>query len=229
MLRCVNSQYVSNLYPCLQRLAHELPLCVAQPPFARHTGLVGVHPVEKPRGQFLSHLHDVLPQNLCLLPICRRLEGLVQWEPSISRDREVGVERQVHDGLTILVRPLPSLPLLWTHLLGLSPRHARLDLAKDFAHKQDAINHNAVGGTLDLEVAKEGVCAEKGQDLIERIVRLVRSIDGELGDVGWKRWELLCGAAGSCAERKKGEVAWQSCELVYRFGTKVVRYQSAAG
>ena len=121
------------------------------------------------------------------------------------------------------------LPLLWTHLLSLSPRHAWLDLAKDFAHKQDAIDHNTVGGTLDLEVAEEGVCAEKGQDLIERVVRLVRRIDGELGDVGWKRWELLCGAAGSCAERKKGEVAWQSCELVYRFGAKVVRYQSAAG
>lgn len=59
------------------------------------------------------------------------------------------------------------------YLLSFSPPHAWLNLAEDFAHKQDTIDHDTVGRALDLKVAEECVCTEKGKDLIERIVRLV--------------------------------------------------------
>lgn len=50
--------------------------------------------------------------------------------------------------------------------------HVRLDLDKAFANPQNSIDQQAVGGTLDLEVAEEGVCAEEAEDLVQGIVGL---------------------------------------------------------
>jgi hypothetical protein len=72
---------------------------------------------------------------------------------------------------------------MYIYLLSVPLAHARLDLAEDLAHVQDAVDHDAVGGPLDLEVAEKGVCAEQGEDLVEGVVRLVRGVDGQLGDI----------------------------------------------
>jgi len=53
----------------------------------------------------------------------------------------------------------------------------------------------------------------------------VRRIDGELCYVGRERWELLCGAAGSCAEGQEGEVAWSICELLEEGSKSSATYQ----
>jgi hypothetical protein len=53
-----------------------------------------------------------------------------------------------------------------SYLLSFSLAHSWLDLAQDLAHEQDAINEHAIGGTLDLEVAEESVCAEKGENFV---------------------------------------------------------------
>lgn len=50
--------------------------------------------------------------------------------------------------------------------------HLRLDLAQALANPKYSIDKKAVRGTLNLEVAEEGVCAEEAQDLIEGIVGL---------------------------------------------------------
>lgn len=44
----------------LQCLAHELSLCITQPPLTGCVGLVCKHPVKQPCGKLLSHLHDIL-------------------------------------------------------------------------------------------------------------------------------------------------------------------------
>lgn len=115
-----------------------------------------VYPVQQSVGQLLSHLTDVLSQDFGLVSVSRRLECLVEGECSIAGDGEVCVEGKVHDGL-----------------LGLSSGHLRLDLLDDFTDEQDAVDENAVGGTLDFEVAKEGVGAEQGQRLVQRVVAFV--------------------------------------------------------
>lgn len=48
-----------------------------------------------------------------------------------------------------------------THLLSIPPSRARLNLAQQLAHEQNAIDEHAIGGSLDLEVAEEGVGAEQ--------------------------------------------------------------------
>lgn len=53
-----------------------------------------------------------------------------------------------------------------THLLSLSPGHARLDLAQYVAHIEDAIDEHAIGWSLDLEIAEECVGTEESQDFI---------------------------------------------------------------
>lgn len=112
-----------------------------------------------------------------------------------------------------------------THLLGFPPPHAWLDLAQYLAHKQDAIDHDTVGGTLDLEVAEECVGAEEGEDLIERVVRLVRCIDSKLCDVRGQRRELLCRSTGSCAQRQERKVAWNFGERERKSSRRDVLYQ----
>lgn len=100
-----------------------------------------------------------------------------------------------------------------TYLLSVSPSHARLDLAQHLAHKQDAIDHDPVGRPLDLEVAEKCVCAEEGEDFIERVVRLVVRFDGKVGDIGGEGGQLYRRAAGACAKREEGKVAWHCMSM----------------
>lgn len=62
--------------------------------------------------------------------------------------------------------PPSSSDLSTAYLLGFSPSHARLDLSQYLANVQDAVDEDAVGGSLDLEVAEECVGAEEGKDLV---------------------------------------------------------------
>ena len=47
-----------------------------------------------------------------------------------------------------------------THLLRLPRRHRRPDLGQTFAHKQDTVNEDAIGGTIDFEIPKQDIRAE---------------------------------------------------------------------
>lgn len=174
----------------LQRLVHELPLGEAEPVLARR-GLLSVHTAQQPRGNLLTHLRKVLAEGLGIVAVGRGLEGLVKGEAGIAGNGEVGVQGEVHQGL-----------------LGISPAHARLDGGQGLADEQDAINEHAVGGALDLEVAEEGVGAEEGENLVDRVVRLVRRLDRQLRHVGRQRGQLQRGAACPRAEREEGEVAY---------------------
>jgi hypothetical protein len=58
----------------------------------------------------------------------------------------------------------------YAHLLGLSPAHTWLDLAQYLAHEEDAIDHDSIRGSLDLEVAEKCVGTEEGKDLVQWVV-----------------------------------------------------------
>lgn len=70
---------------------------------------------------------------------------LIQRKRRVPRHSKVSIEREVR------------------HILGrLAHIATRADLAQRLADEQDAVDKQAVGGALDLEVAEEGVCAEEG-------------------------------------------------------------------
>lgn len=148
----------------LVKLNHHCQSWLSIDPCARHVvyshlarGItICVYPVQQSVGQLLSHLADVLSQDLCFLSIPRRLEGLVEREGSVARNGKVCVKSEVHDGL-----------------LGVSPGHLRFDLLNDFAYEQDAVYEDAIGGTFDFKIAEEGVGAEQGQSLVQRVVAFV--------------------------------------------------------
>lgn len=122
---------------------------------------------------------------------------LIQWEGRVTRNGEVGVERQVRD------------------ILGSRPYvGGGLDLGQAFGDEEDAVDEQAVGGTLDLEVAEEGVGAEEGEDLIEGVVAVGLGVGGLVGrqrrvgqgeGVGW--------AAGLGPQREEGEVPDQPWDV----------------
>lgn len=67
------------------------------------------------------------------------------------------------------------------YLLSIPRRHSRLHLPQTLTQKQYTINQHAVCGTLDLKVAKEHICAEEGEDLVDAIVRFAIWVDVEIG------------------------------------------------
>lgn len=95
-----------------------------------------------------------------------------------------------------------------THLLRLTISHRRFNPSQTFANKQDAIDQQSIGWTLDLEVAKESIGAEQCEDLVECIVALALRIDVEIGCSLWKWWERISGSTSTGAKREEGEVAW---------------------
>lgn len=80
---------------------------------------------------------------------------MVQGERGVTRDGEVEVEGGVEDVLG-----------------GVAEGVVGSDLAEALADEEDAVDEEAVGGALDLEVAEEGVGAEEGEHLVEDVVRL---------------------------------------------------------
>ena len=124
------------------------------------------------------------------MPILWRFEQCIQREACISRNRKIGVESHSHDSL-----------------LGIAPAHARPNLGQDLLHEQNAVDQDAVGGPLDLEIAEECVCAEEEEHFIQRVVRFVRAVDGKVCDVWRELRKLDCGTAGAGAKGEEGKVA----------------------
>lgn len=91
-------------------------------------------------------------------------------------------------------------------LLGLLGRRRRLDLAQAVAQEPDAVDEQAIGGALDLEVAEEGVGAEEGEDLVEDVVALGVRVRGFKGGQRYRR-QGVGRTAGLCPQRQEGEVA----------------------
>ena len=81
----------------LQALTHKLPLRKAQPPLARLIRSILIDPCQQSNRQLLSNLHQVLLQHLRILTVRRRLKHLVEREPWVAWDSEVGVECDVLD------------------------------------------------------------------------------------------------------------------------------------
>lgn len=122
---------------------------------------------------------------------------LIKWEGRITRNGEVGIECQVRD------------------ILSSRPYVGRgLDLGQALGDEQDAVDEQAVGGTLDLEVAEEGVGAEEGEDLIEGVVAVGLGVGGLVG--GQRRvgqWKGVGRAASLGPQREEGEVADQPWDV----------------
>jgi len=83
------------------------------------------------------------------------LTHLVQREARVARNGEIEVQGGVEDLLG-----------------GISDAVLGADLGKTLADVEDAVDKQAVGRALDLEVAEEGVGAEQRQYLVEDVVRL---------------------------------------------------------
>lgn len=121
---------------------------------------------------------------------------LVQGEARVAGDGEVEVEGGVHDLLG-----------------GVAEGVGGADAAEALADKEDAVDEQAVGGPLDLEVAEEGVGAEEGEDLVEDVVRLrvrVRRLAG--GQGGVRRWQDVGWPARLGAQGEEGHVSDQARE-----------------
>lgn len=135
-----------------------------------------------------------MPQLLGVLSVAWGLVHLVQWPTWITRDGKVRVERQVRD-------ILGGLP----HVGG------GFDFGEAVADEPDAVDEQAVGGALDLEVAEEGVGAEQGEDLVEDVVGLGLGVGGLVGGEGRVGEGQGVGRpAGLGAQRQEGEVADES-------------------
>jgi hypothetical protein len=133
--------------------------------------------------QFLPDLAQILPQQLRLLPVPRRLECLVQREARLARNGKL-LERAVDQ-----------------RLLGRAAVVVGLDLRQTFRHKQDAVDEEAVGGTLDFEVAEESVGAEERQDFVEDVIGFAVWVDIEWVGGGGERGESVGWPASFGAER----------------------------
>lgn len=80
---------------------------------------------------------------------------LVQRPCRITGHRKVGVQGKVRD------------------ILGGGPNvGGRLDLAEALAHEEDTVNQEAIGRTLDLEVAEEGIGTKERQSLVQDVVAI---------------------------------------------------------
>ena len=93
-----------------------------------------------------------------------------------------------------------------TYLFSIPPPHPRLNLAQNLAHEQNAVDHDPVRRALDLEVAKERVRAEEGENFVERVVGLMVRLNSKVGDISGERGQLNRGTAGACAQGKKSKV-----------------------
>jgi hypothetical protein len=95
-----------------------------------------------------------------------RKQYLVKRKSWISRNREIRIQRNI---LYLLLRFPRSI--------------IRPHLPQTLTHPQNPINQQPIRRSLDLEIAKEGVCAKEREDLVERIVGFVI---GCWGLVCWK-------------------------------------------
>ena len=71
---------------------------------------------------------------------------------------------------------------------GLPQAHGGPNLTQAIRYEEDAVDEDAVGGALDLEIAEEGVGAEEGYRLVQDIVVLTVRVDVQI--VGYAGWEL---------------------------------------
>ena len=124
----------------------------------------------------------------------RTATHLVQGPAWVARDGELQVQGQVRD------------------ILGGGPDvGAGLDLGQAVADEPDAVDEQAVGVALQLEVAEEGVCAEEGEHLVEDVVALGLGVGGLVGGQ-WRvgEGERVGGPAGLCAQGEQREVPDQA-------------------
>jgi hypothetical protein len=180
---------IRHIVPPLQALAHKLPLREAQPPLTRPLTTLRIQPLMQPDRQLLPNLAQILPHNLRLLPIPRRLKCLIQREPRLSGDRKL-FQRAVDE-----------------RFLRRAAVRGGLHFGQTVRHEEDAVDEKAVGGAFDFEVAEEGVGAEEGEDFVEDVVGFGVRVDVEWVGGGGQRGEGVGGAAGFGAEGEEGEVS----------------------
>jgi hypothetical protein len=88
------------------------------------------------------------------------------------------VFQSIHVPLSLT--PHPTLLIQANEEIDIPSRHLGSNLAQTLAHPQDAIDQQAIGRALDLEVAEEGVCAEQTQDLVQGVVALSVGLGAEV-------------------------------------------------
>ena len=100
------------------------------------------------------------------------------------------------------------------YLLGLAGVHCRLHLPEALADEEGSINEHAIGGTIDLEVPEQDVCTEKRQNLINAIIGFIVGGNIDVGSIGGKRGQGVCGTTGASAQGQDWEVSWNRiCQL----------------
>lgn len=157
----------------------------------------------QPNRQLLPDLTEITPQCLGLIPVPWCLIRLIEREPRFAGNGEL-LERAVDQ-----------------RLLGRPRVHVGLHFRQAVGEEQDAVDHHAVGGALDLEVAEEGVGAEQAEDFVEAVVRFAVWVDVDGIEVRWESGERVGWATGLGAQREEGEVAWSfevSEENIWRSG-----------
>lgn len=132
----------------------------------------------QPNRQLLPHLSQILPHNLRLLTVPRRLKRLVQRKPGLTGDGKL-FERAIDECL-----------------FGGARVGGRFDFGEAVGDKEDTVDEEAVGGAFDFEVAEESVGAEEGEDFVEDVVGFGVRVDVEWVGGGGERGEHVGGAAG---------------------------------
>lgn len=145
---------------------------------------------------------NIRSQSLCILTVPRGIESLVKGERHVTGNCEM-VERDINQSLTMLDKtPFQAKQFIHNaYLLSLTSRHVRLDLPQTLADKQRSVDEHTIGGTIDFEVAEQDIGPEERENFIDAVVRLVVRGHIEIGDVGGKRGEGVCGAARASTER----------------------------
>jgi hypothetical protein len=91
-----------------------------------------------------------------------------------------------------------------------------LEFVQAVRNEEYAVNENSIGGSFDLKVSKEGVCAEKVEDLINYVVIFVSRIGGtsELCS-NWQNGEVSNQTSVSTCRKECGVIClvWVRWEL----------------
>lgn len=140
---------------------------------------------------FMSNGNDVRSQGLCILTVPRGFKCLVKGKRHITRNGKV-VKCSIDQGL-----------------LCITSCHTWLDLPQTLADEQRPVDEHPVRRPIDLKVAEQHIGPEKGEDLINAVVRLIVRRHFGIGDIRRERGECVCGAARASPQRENGEVSCQ--------------------
>lgn len=85
------------------------------------------------------------------------------------------------------------------YLLSLTGVHCRLNLPEALADEEGSIDEHAIGRTIDLEVPEQHIGTEERQDFINAVVGFIVGGNIDIGSIGGKRRQGVCGTTSASA------------------------------